>query len=250
MVVLSPHLDDAVLSTFLWLAEADTEAIVVNVCDGIPPSGRASDWVRLCGGRDDAEQARRRQAEDEAALAMLGRSSTGLGFLEADERPAEATAERIAERIHDRVDAAAGLLAPIGMGSHPDHLATRDAAFRLWTSESSLRLGLYADIPYAIRVGWPPWVSGGEPDPHLDPDVPWERALGRLPVPRDRLLASVRRLEHDERVRKAQALACYASQIPALAGGPHRSFGEEALSFEVIWSVTPAPHVDEPRGAR
>jgi hypothetical protein len=181
---------------------------------------------------------------------MLGLCSTGLGFLEADERPPEATPERIANRMGDRVDAAAGLLAPVGMGSHPDHLSTRDAAFLLWASEPSLRLELYADIPYALRAGWPAWVSGGEPDSNLDPNVPWERALRRLPVRRDRLLTHVRRLDRRERAHKAQVLACYASQIPALAGGPHRTFADEALSFEVTWSVTPAMPGDARPGAR
>ncbi len=248
--MLSPHLDDAVLSAFTVLANAEADVIVVNVCDGIPPSGRASDWVRLCGGHDDAEQMRRRHDEDRAALATVARTAVGLGFLDADERPPDATAEGILGRLRDRVDAAAGVLAPLGMGSHPDHLAARDAAFRLWSSEPGIPLELYADIPYAIRAGWPPWVTGAEPDPHLDPDVPWERALRRLPVPADRLLPHVRRLNSLERARKSQALACYASQIPALAGGAHRSFDEAALSFEVSWSVAPAAPGDGPRGGR
>jgi LmbE family N-acetylglucosaminyl deacetylase len=249
VIVLSPHLDDAVLSAFTVLSDASADVVVVNVCDGIPPSGPASDWVRLCGGHDDAAQMRRRHAEDRAALTEVGRSAMGLALLEADERSAEATCEAIVERIRDRVESAAGILAPVGMGSHPDHLATRDAAFRLWTEEPALGLRLYADIPYAIRVGWPPWVSGADPDPHLDPSVPWERALGRLPVPRDRLSAGVRRLDRAQRSWKSRALGCYASQIPALAGGPHRTFADEALSFEVIWSVSPAPPEGERRAA-
>jgi LmbE family N-acetylglucosaminyl deacetylase len=237
-VVLSPHLDDAVLSAFAVL-DGPGDVLVVNVCDGLPPAGRASDWVRLCGGTDDAEQMRLRLAEDRAALAAIGRRAIGLHFLEADERPAEATAAAIAARASAAVPAAARLLAPVGMGSHPDHLATRDAALAVASADGALALELYADIPYALRAGWPPWVSGAAPDPHLDPDVPWERALRRVPVDRAPLAPTVTRLDAPARERKRRALACYASQIAALAGGPHRRLEADALAFEVRWTLMP-----------
>lgn len=239
-MVLSPHLDDAVLCAFSVL-DGPGEVVVVNVCDGIPAAGRASDWVRLCGGSDDAAQMRARREEDRAALALLERAAVGLGFLEADERPPDATSERIAERTAEAVPEAARVLAPVGMGGHPDHAATRDAAFALAGGGRDLPLELYADLPYALRAGWPPWVSGAEPDPHLDPDVPWERALRRAPVERDALTPAVARLATDARARKARALECYASQIAALAGGPHRRLGDEALAFEVRWAVYRQP---------
>jgi hypothetical protein len=237
-VILSPHLDDAVLSAFAVLAGAG-EVLVVNVCDAIPRAGRASDWTRLCGGHDDAEQMRRRHDEDRAALDQVRREAIGLGLLETDEREPEATPGRISERASGAVPAASRLLAPLGMGSQPDHLASRDAALALSANGAALPLELYADMPYAIRVGWPPWVSGGAPDPNVDPDVPWERALRRLPLARPQLQAVVTPLDETQRAAKARALACYASQIPALAGGPHRCFTDEALSFEVRWAVKP-----------
>jgi LmbE family N-acetylglucosaminyl deacetylase len=236
-VVMSPHLDDAVLSAFTLLDGAG-DVLVVNVCDGIPPAGRASDWVRLCGGTDDADSLRRRREEDRAALALVGRRAIGLGFLDADERPPDAVAPEIAARAVAAVPAAARLVAPVGMGSHPDHVATRDAALSLGLAGGGPRLELYADIPYALRAGWPPWVSGATPDPHVDPDVSWERALRRVPVAREAMVPTVTALDAARRARKAQALECYASQIAALAGGPHRRFDDEALAFEVRWTVT------------
>jgi LmbE family N-acetylglucosaminyl deacetylase len=236
-VVLSPHLDDAVLGAFTMLAGLG-EVIVVNVCDGVPPAGRASDWVRLCGGNDDAGQMRLRHKEDRQALATVGRRALGLGFLEADERPLQAVPEEIVRRLATVVPAAARLLAPVGMGSHPDHLATSQAAVRL---AGQLPVELYADIPYALRVGWPAWVTGTAPDPHVDADVPWERALGRLAVQRERLSALVVPLDEATRAAKARALECYTSQIGAIAGGPHRRFDDEALGYEVRWRITATP---------
>lgn len=236
-MILSPHLDDAILSTFSIL-DGPGEVLVVNVCDGVPSGGTASDWTRLCGGTDDAIQQRLRAAEDRAALATIGRTAVSLGLLDADQCPA-ATSAAIAERVSAEVPVAARLIAPVGIGSHPDHLATRDAALEVTAAGRTVPLELHADLPYAFRCGWPPWVSRAEPDPHIDPDVPWERALRRVPARREALLAVVTSLDPAQRARKARALACYASQLPALAGGPHRSFGDEALSFEVRWKLTP-----------
>jgi LmbE family N-acetylglucosaminyl deacetylase len=236
-VVLSPHLDDAVLGAFAVLA-GPGEAVVVNVCDGVPPAGRASDWVRLCGGRDDAEQMILRRREDAAAQASLGRRAIGLGFLEADERPPDADPEEIATALTEAVPTAARLLAPVGMGSHPDHLAASAAAVGL---AARLPVELYADIPYALRAGWPPWVSGASADRHLDPDVPWERALARIPVDREALEPLVVELDEEARAAKARVLEFYASQIGALAGGPHRRLDEDALRYEVRWAVRAKP---------
>jgi LmbE family N-acetylglucosaminyl deacetylase len=238
--VLSPHLDDAVLSAFTVL-DGPGDVVVVNVCDGVPPAGRASDWVRLCGFADDAEAMRARREEDRAALELIGCRAIGLGFLEADERAPDATPEWIAGRVDEVLPQAARVLAPVGMGSHPDHAAARDAALALTGAGREIPLELYADLPYALRAGWPPWVSAAERDPHLDPDVPWERALRRVAVERERLSASVTRLDEDARARKARALECYTSQIAALAGGARRRLDAEALAFEVRWSAYGEP---------
>lgn len=236
-VVLSPHLDDAVLGAFTVLAGAG-EVLVVNVCDGVPPAGHASDWVRLCGGSDDAEQMRLRFGEDRAALATVGRRAIGLGFLEADERSLQADPEAIAGALAAAVPAASRLIAPVGMGSHPDHLAASAAAAGF---AARLPVELYADIPYALGAGWPSWVSGADRDPHVEPNVTWERALARVPVARTALKPLVITLDEATRAAKARALACYASQIGALAGGSHRVFDDLALRHEVRWSVTATP---------
>src|SRR4051794_18332994 len=81
VLLLSPHLDDAVLNCCSVLM-SDADVRVVNVFAGIPPPGFVSDWDRSCGGRDSAEHVRRRIAEDEAVLAALGTRPVNLPFLD------------------------------------------------------------------------------------------------------------------------------------------------------------------------
>jgi LmbE family N-acetylglucosaminyl deacetylase len=233
-IVLSPHLDDAVLCAFTVLT-GPGDVLVVNVCDGMPPGGRATAWVRMTGGADNAQQMTLRLAEDRAAMAMVARRAIGLRFLDSDERDPDATPDEIAAALSDAVPAASRLLAPAAIGSHPDHKRTQAAALSF---AGQIPVELYADMPYALTAGWPSWVSGAPPDPHVVPEVRWERALARVPVAREALVAQVVALDADQRAAKARALDCYATQIGALAGGPHRRFDDDALAFEVRWAVT------------
>jgi LmbE family N-acetylglucosaminyl deacetylase len=238
-VVLSPHLDDAVLSVFTVLTD-EPPPLVVNLFDGIPPPGPAPFSVRLCRATDAAAQMHRRRAEDADALARAGCEAVSLGVLEADSRPrgADPDLAELNRLIDEAVPTAGALHAPIGMGSHPDHLIARDLAFSL--SAAAIPLWLYADLPYAITWGWPAWVSGEASDPNLDPDAAWARAIERLPVAPDALEPEVVRLDEWAQARKRDALAAYESQFSMLAGGPHRRFDGWALTCEVRWRVGPS----------
>jgi hypothetical protein len=87
VVVLSPHLDDAVLSAWSVLRRAGP-VVVVNACDAVPPAGILGPYDRAKGAADSAEFARLRLAEDREALALAGREPVGLGFLDAQYRDA------------------------------------------------------------------------------------------------------------------------------------------------------------------
>ncbi|MGH2950483.1 MAG: hypothetical protein ACRDKX_00360 [Solirubrobacterales bacterium] len=236
-IVLSPHLDDAVLSAFTVL-RADPRPLVANVCDGVPPDGTASFSVRLCGATDAAAQMRRRRAEDTEALGRLGCESASLGFLEADGRPLEAEpgVDDLHRALAGACSAAGAVHAPIGMGSHPDHLLVRDLGFAIHEA-TRMPLWLYADLPYAITWGWPAWVSGEDPDPNLDPGAAWKRAIDRLPVGEEALEPAVVHLDEVAQAQKRQTLAVYESQLSMLAGGPHARLDGWALSREVRWRV-------------
>lgn len=225
-VVLSPHLDDAVLSACGALAGA----FVVNVFAAVPPPGPPTDALRLTGASDPVAQMRRRLDEDREALAVAGATAAALDLLEADARTEALDAAAVTTAIADVVPAARAVLAPLAIGRHPDHVLVRDAAFAL-----GVPVWLYADLPYAITWGWPAWVTGEAPDPDLDPEVPWRRALDRLPAPPG--APEVDRLDGERLERKRRAVACYASQLPMLAGGPHRRLDDWALRYEVRWPI-------------
>ena len=75
-VILSPHLDDAVLSCW-HLLSGPGDVSVINVFAGSPPPGSgASWWDRLSGATDSAARMAERLAEDREAFAIAGRTAT------------------------------------------------------------------------------------------------------------------------------------------------------------------------------
>jgi LmbE family N-acetylglucosaminyl deacetylase len=169
IAILSPHLDDAVLSTWAVLRRPE-EVRVVNVCAGVPPAGPPPRWDRLTGARDAAERMRERLAEDRAALARAGREATQLDFLDAHYRAEPLEPEALLAAIGEAAGDAGELWAPAGIGAHPDHVQVRDAALRL-AAAGGRSLRLYAELPYAARYDWPEWVTGRPPRLGLDVDA-------------------------------------------------------------------------------
>ncbi len=76
LIVVSPHYDDAVLSTWGLMAASST-TVVVNVFTGIPDVPVSSEWDRRCGFVDSDDAHRLRYEEDEHALA--GRVDRRIG---------------------------------------------------------------------------------------------------------------------------------------------------------------------------
>lgn len=221
VAVLSPHLDDAVLST--WSA---LPARVVNVCTGLPPAGSVTTWDRVCGATDSRAHMEERLEEDAAALATLGVEPAGLGFLDSQYRtdpldPAELTAA-----IRAAVDGASLLWVPAGIGAHADHLQVRDAAMQL-----GVPLRLYAELPYAVKFGWPAWVTDDEPDPALVPDAGWNLPDG-VGDP------TVHALTASEVQSKLQTLRLYRTQFSALSRGKLGHLADSRVApYEVSWAL-------------
>lgn len=209
LLVLSPHLDDAVLSCGRLLADAPG-ALVVTIFAGRPPAGAPlTAWDAAAGFAfgDDVIGARR--AEDAAALAVLGAHPLWLGFRDAQYGGADPP-RAIADRLAPLVAAAPGaVLAPLGL-FHSDHVRARDAALlALRDAPGGPLCLLYADAPYARR---PELLAAGLAE---------LRARGLRLVP----VLPAARGRAAPRVAKQRALACYGSQLRALAApgrpGPH-----------------------------
>ncbi|MCW3001100.1 MAG: hypothetical protein JWQ20_398, partial [Conexibacter sp.] len=145
---------------------------------------------------------------------------------------------RIDRALRRRLPAARAVYAPAGLGTlHPDHELVREYALRL--AAQGMPVHLYADAPYAVIYGWPAWVTGAAPDPHLDVDRYWRAAGtdGRLTDPAH---ARVVRLTAEQSAAKLAAMRTYRSQFSVLDRGTTGLMSNPAIhGYEVFWTV---PH--------
>ena len=237
VVVLSPHLDDAVLSAWSVLTSPPAGGVAVVVAfAGVPPEGTTGRFDPIFGVTDSADLVRRRRAEDRAALASVGIDPTHLDHLDDQYRTGAVDLDELAGSIERAAPRAAALVAPAGIGRHPDHVAVRDVAIAV-AARAGVELWLYADQPYATNLGWPSWVTGEPADPHLVPEAAWARVLGEV-ADGAALEPVAARFTEEEREAKLAAARRYASQWPSLEGGPHARISNPAISaFEVRWRV-------------
>ncbi len=244
LVVLSPHLDDGILSCggrMARLAEEGGSALLVTLFAGddpVEPPGELAAALRRVWNLPAGGVGAARRAEDRAAAAALGATAEHWPFPEAlyrtgaDGAPlypdlaalygeaSAAEAGRIAE-LAARIGAlppAALLLAPLGVGGHVDHRLVRAAA-----EASGRPVAFYEEFPYSE---WK-WFAV-------------RRALGgRSGWRPEELPLAARHLE-----RKQEAILAYASQVPALfrsAGRLGRQLRRQArrAGGERIWRRRP-----------
>lgn len=230
-VVLSPHLDDAVLSCWHVLTQPG-EVTVVNVFSGIPvDGGHAAWWDRFTGARSSQERMRERLAEDADALSLVGRAAINLGFLDdqyrRDRQPIEPVVERLAAMAGPRTR----IYAPAALGGVADHEVVRAAAVALL--HRGRDVVLYADLPHAVRAGWPASVTGASRDPLVDVEAWWKAEVARsLPGGGH---FEVHALDERAHAAKQMAIRRYRTQLPALlAMHPHLA-EPQALRYEVTW---------------
>jgi LmbE family N-acetylglucosaminyl deacetylase len=235
-VILSPHLDDAVLSAWSVL-RGPGDVTVVNVFAGVPATSDPPRCDRLVRASDSRALVLERRAEDREALARAERTPLNLDFLDGQYRDADPGPRELSAAVAEVVPAAATLHAPAAIRGHRDHELVRDLAIELGRS-AGIPVVLYADLPYAVHYGWPAWVTGDERQDHLDPEVDWELALASAAVARDALEPRVVRLGANEAAAKLGALRCYSSQFELLNRGPLGLLDHpRVLPFEVRWTV-------------
>jgi len=237
-VLLSPHLDDAVLDC--WCVLTGPGAVrVVNVFAGCPRPGALGYFERLAGASDSAAHQRRRIAEDREALGRAGRSATNLDFLALVHRRGrpEPSFAQLDAAVSAHGPAASSVYAPAALGTpHPDHEFVRSYAVVL--ARQGIPVRLYADLPYCALYGWPWWVTGAEPDLSLDVDAYWSASLDGAAALCGRERAEVVRLPGPAAAAKLAAMRMYRAEFAVLDRGPVRQLSNPAIhGFEVFWPV-------------
>jgi LmbE family N-acetylglucosaminyl deacetylase len=226
VTAVSPHLDDAAFSvggTLAALADAGHQVTVVTcLTASVPdPAGFALACQLDKGLGPDVDYMALRRAEDTAAMAVLGATPVHLDLPEAPHRGYSSAADLCAG-VHDGDevwrDVAARLgaldadlwLAPQGLGGHVDHLQVGRAVAALGRPVLWWR-----DSPYVLRD------PAARPGPHVPAGLPEVRAV-------------------QDRHRRADACACYASQLGFQFGGEPGMRAALAELDEVLLGAAPA----------
>jgi LmbE family N-acetylglucosaminyl deacetylase len=123
VTVVSPHLDDAVLSvggTIRRLTRSAVEVAVITVFAGDPDAATAVSYWDASRGHTQGAAARQRRDEDQAALAELGACSSALPYADSGYAGAR-DPDEIWSRLRPAVDSADLVLLPGWPLTHADH---------------------------------------------------------------------------------------------------------------------------------
>jgi hypothetical protein len=183
VVVVSPHLDDGVLSLGASIASASRaghRVIVVTVFAGDPGSEKAAGrWDGRAGFATEGEAARTRRLEDRAACARVGAEPVWLGFSEAEYRPAFDD-QGVWQGLLEVFAGATATLFPGFPLTNPDHAWV--TGLLVGREPPPGLVGLYAEQPYRYWVRRERPRPGSPPDPaspHF-PSLRWETPRGAL----------------------------------------------------------------------
>ena len=205
VLAVSPHLDDAVFSAGASLARLvdaghDVTVLTCFTASVPDPTGFALACQTDKGLAPEVDYMALRRAEDRAATAVVGASPVHLPLREAphrgyDSAPALFAGVRTDDVVwQDVLEALRSYdadlwLGPRGLGSHVDHLQVVRAVAALGRPTLWWR-----DAPYALKA----------PDATPSPDLP--SGLVEVALPEDR-------------ARRGDACACYATQLGFQFGG-------------------------------
>jgi LmbE family N-acetylglucosaminyl deacetylase len=162
IAVLSPHLDDAVLSlgsAMAALSRAGANVRLITVMAGDPDFDHpAGPWDRDAGFRTSAEAARFRREEDRVACSVLGVAPVWLPYND-EQYPRGGSDEEIGEALREVLTGVGAILLPGFPLHHKDHSWLTKLTLSLELSPNAW-LGLYAEQPYMQGRGWPSWPDG------------------------------------------------------------------------------------------
>lgn len=209
VVVLSPHIDDAVFSLGATIARAvrtgtRVEVLTVFGCD--PASARsANGWDTRAGFATEGQAATARRVEDRAACEIVGAEPQWLSFRGGGYTPHK-DRNAIWSAVARAVTEADAVLVPGFPLTNPDHAWLAE----LLTERRSecRRVGLYAEQPYRYSVR--------KEKPQLEVPAQLRRVLtGAVEWAKPPSGTTDRR-------RKRKAILAYSSQLPLLGFAARR----------------------------
>ena len=202
MVVISPHLDDAVFGCGRLLASRPG-SIVVTLFAGVPEdSGQLTQWDARCGFLSAAEAVSARRSEDERALALLDARPVWLDFLDSQygKSPSAAVLASALRRTLQELQPTE-LVFPLGL-FHSDHLIGHEATVEALKGVLDGEMIVYEDALYRSMAGL------------LQQRL---AALARAQVTASPCAMAGEESPDDIDERKPQAIQAYASQLRALS---------------------------------
>lgn len=226
-LIISPHLDDAVLSCWHAITSGAEPAVVVTLFAGPPGAAEVGHWDRISGVTDATEQMALRRGEDEAALQACGALSIHCDFVDDQYRRWNRPRRALVARIRELTKDADEVWVPAGIGGHPDHVLAAETALAATVGR---RRVMYADLPYAARRSaglYPGSLS-------LTARQKMQAAVLRSPYVPARAPTPYRLTAEQQKAKRA-SLECYESQLAALAVA-HNDWWENHDLFALEWS--------------
>jgi|ERR1700733_6976560 LmbE family N-acetylglucosaminyl deacetylase len=200
VIVISPHLDDAIMSLGSTIADAVEGGARVEVLtvftDVASSDAPASHWDRQCGFLTEGQAASARREEDRQACSIVGAEPCWLNFgSECYER--RGSEEDIWSAVTSVIRGAETVLIPGFPLAHADHADLSKLLLR--KGVNGQRVGLYVEQPYAFEMKKSPGNSAVAPA--LKPIVTGSLTWTHIRAPRT------------YRRAKAQAVRSYRSQL-------------------------------------
>ena len=218
LVVVSPHLDDAVLSlgaTIAHAVESGAKIEILTVFACAPDSNAPTDeWDRKSGFATEGEAARQRRREDQTACEILGAASRWFDYgAESYER--HGSMQEVVSAVAAATAGADTVLVPGFPLAHADHAALTNGLLSHGLTCRSV--GMYAEQPYSFdRSATPAGPIAAMPAARVHAGtLTWQRACA---AGRHRQL-------------KLRAVKEYVSQLPQLG---LRQFGHLRLR-RMLW---------------
>ncbi len=147
-IVLSPHFDDAVFSSFSVLDSGDNTKLI-TIFTGFPDKNRFSLWDFLCTGKRPKETMKLRNIENDEVIKKLGLDSINLDFVD-NQYKVDVETDVLKNQLTKLSNKTTSTIyAPLAMSEsyiHPDHRLVRNICIDFL--RDGYNVIFYADLPY------------------------------------------------------------------------------------------------------